>query len=76
MKRQESYEPFLAPPDDDGLVSTSPARNALQSNLDQTTTLNKKTSWSVLTGSIRKGALGIKGAIDYMRGESEFKDHE
>jgi len=49
--------------------SPSLARHALQDNLDNNLTLNKKTSWLNIGGTIRKSALSIKGALDYVRGE-------
>ncbi|KAK0891232.1 Trimeric GatFAB AmidoTransferase(AdT) complex subunit [Friedmanniomyces endolithicus] len=59
----------LTPTESNDSESLSPARHALQYNLDNSLTLNKKKSWLNIGGTIRKSALSIKGALDYVRGE-------
>ncbi|KAK5680494.1 hypothetical protein LTS10_007424 [Elasticomyces elasticus] len=65
---------------DDSCGPLSPARstksNALQSLPDNSTPLQKKRSWMNVGGTFRKGALGIKGAIDYVRGEQPSPQNE
>ncbi|KAK1823811.1 hypothetical protein LTR12_001766 [Friedmanniomyces endolithicus] len=59
----------LTPTESNDSESLSPARHALQHNLDNSLTLNKKKSWLNIGVTIRKSALSIKGALDYVRGE-------
>ncbi|KAK3070717.1 Trimeric GatFAB AmidoTransferase(AdT) complex subunit [Teratosphaeriaceae sp. CCFEE 6253] len=57
--------------------SLSPAHEALQHTLDNNLTVKKKSSWLNIGGTLRKGALSVKGAIDYVRGEpSRIPDEE
>lgn len=73
MNRRRSTAPLLEPEPselerlDPG--PSSPAQNALQSNLDSIPTFKKKESWFSIRGSIQKGASTIKGAIDSLRGD-------
>ncbi|KAK0258246.1 hypothetical protein LTS09_006987 [Friedmanniomyces endolithicus] len=73
MNSQGSMAPLLEAPltltESNDSESPSLARHALQDNLDNNLTLNKKTSWLNIGGTIRKSALSIKGALDYVRGE-------
>ncbi|KAK1079687.1 Trimeric GatFAB AmidoTransferase(AdT) complex subunit [Friedmanniomyces endolithicus] len=59
----------LTPTGSNDSESLSPARHALKHTLDNSLTLNKKKSWLNIGGTIRKSALSIKGALDYVRGE-------
>ncbi|KAK5690496.1 hypothetical protein LTR17_025928, partial [Elasticomyces elasticus] len=65
---------------DDSCGPLSPARStvtsALQDLHDNSTPLQKKRSWMNVGGTFRKGALGIKGAIDYVRGEQPSPHNE
>ncbi|KAK5736701.1 hypothetical protein LTR17_007205 [Elasticomyces elasticus] len=65
---------------DDSCSPLSPARNTATSSLqklpDNSTPLQKKRSWMNVGGTFRKGALGIKGAIDYVRGEQPSPQNE
>ncbi|KAK4897973.1 hypothetical protein LTR27_004357 [Elasticomyces elasticus] len=65
---------------DDSCGPLSPARStatsALQNLPDNSTPLQKKRSWMNVGGTFRKGALGIKGAIDYVRGEQPSPQNE
>jgi len=82
MDRRGSKAPLLAlapamNTDSSDFEPQSPAENALQHNLDDTLTLNQKKSWLSIGGTLRKGALSIKGAIDYVRGEPlKLQDEE
>ncbi|TKA51401.1 hypothetical protein B0A55_13442 [Friedmanniomyces simplex] len=64
------------PPESSDSESLSPARDALQHNLETNLTPNKKKSWLNIGGTIRKSALSIKGAIDYVRGEQSKPQDE
>ncbi|KAK5692683.1 hypothetical protein LTR97_010997 [Elasticomyces elasticus] len=65
---------------DDSFGPLSPARSTTTSSLqnlpDNGTPLQKKRSWMNVGGTFRKGALGIKGAIDYVRGEQPSPQNE
>ncbi|KAK4553528.1 hypothetical protein LTR86_009324 [Recurvomyces mirabilis] len=76
MNRKSSKAPLLGPPDAvDAIPATgSAAHSALQNTLDKSTTLKKKSSWLNIGGNIRKGAMAVKGAIDYVRGDSSTSD--
>ncbi|KAK5118073.1 hypothetical protein LTR62_004119 [Meristemomyces frigidus] len=72
MHRKASTTPLLeAPgptnPDPD---VCSPAHDALQSTLDNGVTVKKKNSWLNIGASFRKGASAVKGAFDFVRGDS------
>lgn len=69
MSRSNSKAPLL---DRTHAVEPSPAREALESNLDADTglALSKKKSWfGSLRDVVQKGALQAKAAVDSIRGE-------
>ena len=74
MNRKGSKAPLLEPPkaakNTQDLEISSPAHAALQTNLDNDPVLKKKSSWLNIGGNIRKGALAVKSAIDYVRGDT------
>lgn len=72
MDRKSSKTPLLEPPGAAGDVeqTASAAHNALQSTLYKSTSLKKKNSWLNISGNIRKGVMAVKGALDYVRGDS------
>ncbi|KAK3638057.1 hypothetical protein LTR56_013267 [Elasticomyces elasticus] len=57
-------------------AARSTATSALQNLPDNSTPLQKKRSWMNVGGTFRKGALRIKGAIDYVRGEQPSPQNE
>ncbi|KAK3672965.1 hypothetical protein LTR78_007075 [Recurvomyces mirabilis] len=76
MNRKSSKAPLLEPQDAVDLTSGtgSAAHNALQNTLDKSTIPKKKSSWLNIGGNIRKGAMAIKGAIEYVRSDSSTSD--
>ena len=76
MNRKSSKAPLLEPPDAANSTpeTGSAAHNALQNSLDKNATLKKKNSWLNIGGNIRKGAMAVKGAFGYGRGDSATLD--
>ena len=67
MSRSISKAPLL---NRDRTACSSPAREALEANLDGHLTLSKKNSWfESLCDAVQKGALHAKATVDSFRGD-------
>lgn len=73
-RRGSSRLPLLDPEGSLDDASLSPARDALQGQLDAALTLKKKSWFGSLRDTVSKTALQAKAAVDTLRGEQSKDD--